>query len=194
MRGWRRTGWIAGMCLLWSGPLFAQDELRDVKPPVDVTGTFAWWWLAAVLSAALAAWYLVRRYRSPAPPAAAPPAPDVLALAALDAILARDLIGRGEVKAFYIELSDVVRTYLESRFQVRAPEMTTEEFLRSVRLSQRLSPNQQEALRGFMEQSDQVKFARRQAGAEEMRASFDLAKRFVQETREPPPDPGTPPA
>ena len=38
-----------------------------------------------------------------------------------------------EPRAFAIAVSDAVRVYLEERFQLRAPERTTEEFLRDLK-------------------------------------------------------------
>ena len=55
-----------------------------------------------------------------------------------------------------MELSDVVRTYLENRFDMRAPELTTEEFLESVSDSPDLTRDHQTLLRQFLRQADLV--------------------------------------
>ena len=34
-----------------------------------------------------------------------------------------------EIEAFFVEISAIIRRYLEDRFELRAPELTTEEFL-----------------------------------------------------------------
>ena len=45
----------------------------------------------------------------------------------------QDLISQGKIKEYHIEISDIIRRYLEGRFSLNAPEMTTEEFLNSLR-------------------------------------------------------------
>ena len=53
------------------------------------------------------------------------------ALYELDVLLKKGLPGRGLYKDFYVELTMVVRRYIERRHDVRAPNLTTEEFLRA---------------------------------------------------------------
>ncbi len=88
------------------------------------------------------------------------------------------------IEAFYIELSAIIRRYLEDRFDLRAPELTTEEFLGLAGNSGVLSREHQAVLRDFLRQADLVKFAGLQASAEEIRKSTDLAVQFLEETRE----------
>jgi hypothetical protein len=80
----------------------------------------------------------------------------VVALAALDALRARALLEHGAFKDFYSALSDIVRRYLEDRFGVRAPEMTTEEFLLSTSRDGRLATAHRRLLGEFLTESDLV--------------------------------------
>jgi len=64
------------------------------------------------------------------------------------------------VQAFFVELSDIVRHYLEDRFSLHAPELTTEEFLDVAATSPDLNSEQKSFLRDFLRRADQVKFAR----------------------------------
>ena len=57
----------------------------------------------------------------------------------LDRLLAKPRPSAEQIDAFYVELSSIVRRYLEDRFELRAPELTTEEFLASVGESPDLS-------------------------------------------------------
>ena len=52
-----------------------------------------------------------------------------------------------------------MRRYLEDRFELRAPELTTEEFLDVAGSANRLSHDHQSLLRDFLRQADLVKFA-----------------------------------
>ena len=57
----------------------------------------------------------------------------------------------------------IIRRYLEDRFELRAPELTTEEFLTVAGTPVLLSHEHQKLLRDFLRQADLVKFAGVQA-------------------------------
>ncbi len=102
----------------------------------------------------------------------------------LDALLVKPLPEDSDAAdAFYVELSDIVRRYLEDRFELRAPEFTTEEFLEKVSASPDLNREHQELLREFLRQADLVKFAGVAPDEATIRASIDSANRFINETR-----------
>ena len=69
----------------------------------------------------------------------------------LDRLLKKGLPGRGRYKDFYVELTMVVRRYIQRKYGIRAPHLTTEEFLREAKPS--------DELRAFLESADMVKFA-----------------------------------
>lgn len=101
-----------------------------------------------------------------------------------------ELQGRGwpsdeQVDAFYVELSDIVRRYIEDRYGVRAPELTTEEFLRAAQGELRLKNQQRELLEAFLSTCDRVKFAGYRPGEFESRQAFGEAGRFLDDTRLP---------
>ncbi len=142
-----------------------------------------WVWvlpLVALLAAAvglLAARRVRRRAAAPPPP---PPAPDAVALAALDRLAS----SRGaDPDRFFTALSSIVRRYLEDRFGLRAPESTTEEFLREAGRSEALTPAQRARTGEFLVLSDLVKFARHRPGPDDLRAALASARRLVEETR-----------
>ncbi len=84
---------------------------------------------------------------------------------------------------FFVEVSSLVRQYLEDRFDVRAPELTTDEFLQIAAQESDLSQQHQSLLGEFLQQADIVKFAGIDASREEIRRSSDLASQFLEETR-----------
>ncbi len=86
--------------------------------------------------------------------------------------------------AWYVELSSIVRRYLEGRFALRAPELTTEEFLRIAQRSVRISTEHKTLLNSFLADCDKVKFAGYEPGEEESRSVLAAARRFLLETRE----------
>ena len=94
----------------------------------------------------------------------------------------KDYITSGRVQEFYVELSDIVRHYLEDRFYFKAPEMTTEEFLVHLKNAHQLKPAHKGLLSEFLVQCDMVKFAKHQPGEDEIRSSYDSAEHLVVET------------
>ncbi|MCY4451278.1 MAG: hypothetical protein OXC01_04955 [Immundisolibacterales bacterium] len=162
-------------------------ELRPARPPLaEPDGSWlrrnrAWLATLAALSIA-AAVVAVRRRRAPERARAG-------AFERASARLAR-LRGQGlpegdRVDPWYVELSDIVRRYVEERFALRAPELTTEEFLFEAGRSAELSSSHRGLLSDFLERCDRVKFARYTPGADESRQAFEVAERFLAESRAP---------
>ena len=81
------------------------------------------------------------------------------ALHDLAELLAKDLVGKDLIKEFYLELTLIVRQYIERAHAIRAPEQTTEEFLVAVSHDPRFKPEIVAKLRQFLEAADLVKFA-----------------------------------
>ena len=77
-----------------------------------------------------------------------------------------------------------MRQYLEDRFQIHSPELTTDEFLDLVSASPDLSRVHQQLLRPFLRRADLVKFAHHRPDASEVEDSVDVARRFLEETRD----------
>jgi hypothetical protein len=160
-------------------------DIRDVKPPEAFPPAWQPWALGAgVLLAAVAlAWWLRRRRRAPRPVPAPPPRPaHVLAAEALAALRARRLPEQGAFVAFYAALSDIVRAYLERRFALRAPEMTTEEFLAATAAGGALRAEHRALLADFLAEADLVKFARHVPAVADAERAFAAAERVVAET------------
>jgi hypothetical protein len=161
-------------------------DIMAIKGPVNIGYVFPKKAVTAalVLMALFAlAGYLLMRYKDRAPPAP-PKSPHVIAYEALRDLKMRELITQGRVKEYYIGLSDIVRHYLEGRFRLRAPEMTTEEFLEEAKRQEELSSDHKGLLRDFMSHCDLVKFAKYGPSDKEIGASFDSAKRLVDQTKQ----------
>ncbi len=165
------------------------DDIRDVKPPVDLPPNYFFLYAILIGLLVLGGILLIRRFLKPRKkeikrqPPGPVKTPWEIAYENLEKLLAQKLIEQGMVKEYYIQLSDIVRRYLEDRFSIRAPEMTTEEFLISLKSHSALPVDQKSFLKDFMNQCDMIKFARHPATAEEMELSYILAKRLVDETK-----------
>ena len=84
----------------------------------------------------------------------------------LDRLLKKGLPGRGRYKDFYVELTMVVRRYVQRKYGIRAPHLTTEEFLGELAGSRLGECSNVEGLKAFLESADMVKFAGVQATPE----------------------------
>ncbi len=81
------------------------------------------------------------------------------ALAELDRLLGRDLVHKGLYKDFYVELTHVVRRYIERAHGIRAAEQTTQEFLAAAAGRPEFAGEVLARLREFLQSADLVKFA-----------------------------------
>lgn len=88
----------------------------------------------------------------------------------------------GRYEPYYVDLSSILRYYIEDRFHVHAPERTTPEFLEEIHGSGILSDEQERMLARFLRHCDLVKFAQYQPTVEEMERSFTQVLQFVDET------------
>ena len=167
-----------------NSPVPAGDipDLRPPKPPVELPDPYFWWYvvggtLLALTIAALAWWWWRRRAAVVSIIPVVPP--HVRAKQRLAEAL--QLIS--DANAFCTEVSLAVRCYLEERFNLRAPERTTEEFLVELQASQQLTREQKESLGQFLESCDLVKFARFEPNEAVLRQLHDSALRLVDETQ-----------
>ena len=166
----------------------AATDIRDIKPPIEISDGWAWFWQTLILLAIAVAAFLLWRWlknRKINVVLLPPVPPHVRAKQRLEQALA--LIA--QPKPFVIAVSDTARTYLEERFDFHAPERTTEEFLRELAGTKLLLPEQKESLGGFLASCDLVKFAKYEPGESELRELHSSALRMVEETE--PADSGT---
>ncbi|MDE2028242.1 MAG: hypothetical protein KGK03_07500 [Candidatus Omnitrophica bacterium] len=164
------------------------NDIRDVKPPVGLPDF--WWllWVALGLIAAAALIYLFRRYSKKNNQALlVTPVPELSAwekaYQQLEALRRENLPDKGVFKEFFTRVADIVRQYMENRFDIRAPHMSTEEFLYFLKVSGHLNESQKNALKEFLNSCDMVKFAKYDPTLKEASTNFDLAKRLVDDTR-----------
>ncbi len=108
--------------------------------------------------------------------------PHERAIDELEAIKA-EFARTGDVKEYYVGISDSIRHYIERIFKLKAPEMTTEEFLASLKDSIILSYEQKGLLKEFMEACDLVKFAKYAPAKKEIEGVLVTARNFIEETK-----------
>ena len=182
-----RTGWFpTGAVMLERKVLMdgdPADDIRDVIEPVWIYPTFRtvlfWILLALVAMAALfGLWKLLNRVKEEVELRRMPPRER--ALRELQRLLSRDLVKQHMVKEFYLELTMIVRRYIERRHGVRAPEQTTEEFLAEVSKDSRFSTTILDRLRSFLEAADMVKFAGQSPDEAAIDKATSTAKDYIE--------------
>lgn len=96
---------------------------------------------------------------------------------------ARALMSPENSRPYGIEVSGIVRRYIERRFSIVAPRRSTEEFLTEAATSAKLEPAHRQLLANFLGCCDFLKFARARAELMELEAQHKAAVQFVTETR-----------
>ena len=85
-------------------------------------------------------------------------------------------------KAFYSGITDALKFYMDDRFGVDAPEMTTAELFDALKSDKDITPEMYSELKELFERADFVKFAKHVASDAENAAALPLAVRFVTTT------------
>ncbi len=106
--------------------------------------------------------------------------PSERALRELILLLGRKLPEKGLFKDFYIELTMVVRRYIERRYGIRAPEQTTEEFLAAAANHDEFDPTSIAELKKFLMSADLVKFAGVAASISSTAEATAKAKSYIE--------------
>lgn len=169
--------------------LTAQDSVtrpRDISAPLELPRTPWERWRVVLLSAATALaaaaalfvpWLLWRRRRASLPPVP----PEVWALRLLGRLRPEE-VEAGRAREFYYQLSEIVRAYIERKFALAAPEMTTEEFLTHLARNRAALPYDADRLRVFLEACDLVKYAAYRPRREDAEQALATARAFVNQT------------
>jgi len=160
---------------------------HDIRPQIKYPVTFKEvlpWVLGGLGGIALIVLivFLVRRYlrRKNEGPEYKEPA-HIRAFRKLDKFRGNKYWAPDKQKTFYSGVTDALREYIASRYEVGAMEMTTAEIFNGLKASD-MPPGTYTDLKDLFERSDFVKFAKYVATDEENASVMPLAVRFVSET------------
>lgn len=162
----------------------ALSDIHDIRSLVEVPSSWDWlWWLATIVIIVVLlylAWHFWKKHRKKK--AEEPTAPKEPAHERARRELEAALEYLHHPEQFCVLVSHTIRVYLESRFDLHAPERTTEEFLDELHESSHLNEAQKQSLAEFLTVCDMVKFAKSEPEAFELKQLHEAALQLVRET------------
>jgi len=143
-------------------------DIRDIKNPLEIPRD--WWQIMRLALAGLLILLVVilgimyyRRWKqgkSIIPKKEKPKRPPhEIALEELNELIRSDMLARGEVKQFYISISEIIRRYIGDRYYIVAIEMTTAQLVDAMNQAD-IENETTELVERFLMQCDLVKFAK----------------------------------
>lgn len=160
-------------------------DIKDIQREPSRLMDYLMWMLiggGVVFLIVLYFWWQARKKRAGALSRMLALTPDQLALKQLDALAQKRLWQKGQVKAYYDELSFIVREYLEKAFHAPALESTTKEivvYLAAAGWPEHLYRLMEEMLR----QADLAKFAKTSPPETFHERALEIAREFVTASR-----------
>lgn len=163
----------------------------DIKQPFVVSYTFWDWlrdhWITVVLVLAIvllliAVTIYLKNIKEPIIKKAAPVLTAAeLALKKLYGLQDKKTGQQAPIKAYYIELADILRDYLEAQYQINTHEQTSAEIFAALE-GKDISVNASNSLKKLLILADLVKFAKQQPSAAEDKQCLEDAIDFVRQT------------
>ena len=166
------------------------QAIKDIRAPLAAPITFKealpyiLGGLAILIIAVLLVYYFRKRKKEePVFKVSSKPKlpPQQIALTALDDLRLKKLWQSGRVKEYHTELTDIVRVYLEGKFDINAMEMTSDEIMESLEITQ-VNAQAKDKISKVFQLADLVKFAKQQPLPLEHDASLNNAIDFVKES------------
>lgn len=169
--------------------------IRDIKGIAKVPLTFKeilpylLITLAAAAVIALLVWFILKHERKNKPQqkvvkkSKPKEKPDITALKELEKLKLKKLWQSGQVKQYYSELTDIIRTYIDGRYDINAMEMITADILKELD-DAGLPHKLHQELEQTLTTADLVKFAKMEPLPDDHDRCFKQAVNFVQETAE----------
>lgn len=183
-------------------PLFTLYRIKDIKEnqyntPFNLAELWFylkkylkqfWWALLLLLVIIATLIYFIAFYKKDKKSVFFKVKPDepahVIALAKLESIRREKIWSRGQIKEYHVQITDVIREYLENRFGIQAIEMTSSEILAITSSTTGISESDQNKLQQILEIADAVKFAKYQSMQNENDLSLKNSFEFVETTKE----------
>jgi hypothetical protein len=175
-------------------PVDTALAIKDIKEPLSAPLTFREILPFIIIALVIfglfvAGFFIIRHFKSKKKPKnplqkEKPKLPaHVIALQELDKLWNKKLCQTGHVKQHYSELTDIVRTYMENRWDINAMEMVSSEIIEALE-PLHLSTEVLKKLEQTLNLADMVKFAKGNPLPDENNSSYHNIVDFVQMTKE----------
>lgn len=165
------------------------QNIKPIKPNLEVPVTLrerlpyiigGLFLLGALIGLIL---FIRKRNRKEEPEYIPPPLkPYQLALKSLDALKAKELWQQGKSKSFYSELTEILRNYIEGRFDINALEMTSDEIGRAIKKKKEVKKGLYRNAVDLLQMADLVKFAKAFPSSRLNEENFKSVEGFVEST------------
>ena len=165
----------------------ANSELKDIKGPLNdnIGWSDIWPWLLLTLIILLSIFtykkYFNKKKKTVVVKKNIQTPAHVLALNALKKLENKKLIDKKDIKEYYSSISEIIRRYIENRFNFPALELTTYEILNIITAI--IKKEESISLKNILEISDLVKFAKKIPDQNENIKNLNLATDFVKKTK-----------
>ncbi|MDY6301993.1 MAG: cell wall anchor protein [Bacteroidales bacterium] len=167
-------------------------DIHDIKPVEDVPFNLLdwlpdyWWaWLLGLLLIGGGIWVYRKYYKkgiNPLKPSKKRLPPYEEAMINLQTLKAAQLWQRGQEKEYFTGLTDILRVYIDRRFDINAVEMTSSQIIDTLKKNDETKAVN-EQLEMILEVADIVKFANARPLADDNEVAYQRAVNFVEATR-----------
>jgi len=164
---------------------FNDKKIREIRPPFKIRG---WFWLLVLLALAalICAIYYWKNRRKTTQHLQVTAVQDtrpshVIALSKIEALLQSGLWENEQYKVFYITLVDILREYLQRRFNLDVSAETSSELIAHIKTKEELQ-SFVSALRTLLNESDLIKFAKAVPEEAQRNRHIVLLRDLVQQT------------
>jgi len=159
-------------------PPIAGEDIREIRQPRHLSTPWRWGLVAAgVFTFFMALWAVMRWVRRSR---MFEMQPHEIALQRLEE--ARALMDPEQAREYCFSVSTIIRSYIEDEFQVQAPRLTTEEFLRELVEVRPTLATHRALLGDFLQHCDLAKFAGWRYARPDLEAMHASAVTFVRQT------------
>lgn len=160
-------------------------DIRPVKGVANISSRYFLWLVLSlmVIGAGIFLWSRLQTEKKLSErPMETVLSPQDEAYRAIGELAHSELLRRGEIKLYFLRLSEIMRRFLERRFAVHTLEETTREVIQS--LKPKLAAGELESIGQFLSACDLVKFAKYLPPALEIQERTNEARRIVDRNKE----------
>jgi len=172
------------------------EDFKEVKPIIEIKMTFGDYlkaygkWIILIVVLILLGWLLYRYLQKRKENALTKGLeeekevipPYEVAISQLSALRSKDLFRQGMVKEHYIQLTDILREYIENQFDINATDETTDEILNELRRIN-IHKKDRSKLSKILHLADFVKFAKAKPSVIDTENALQNSFDFIEKTK-----------